>query len=111
MPLFRTNEIGSGLNFSKSICDYTSLDMKQIKRSEHVKLRELVPNTRGLEKAIASVLNKVKLMVSASDFHSISNAKCKTEEAFQKFEQLIDLGEKRHEDIVIVMEEWGMRSV
>ncbi len=68
--------------------------LKQIKRSEHVKLRALVPNTRGLERAIAAGVDKAKLMLSASDSHSISNANCKTEEAFQKFEPLIDLAGK-----------------
>ncbi|MEH7086819.1 hydroxymethylglutaryl-CoA lyase [Neobacillus drentensis] len=68
--------------------------LKRIKRSEHVKLRALVPNTRGLERAIVAGVDKVKLMLSASDSHSISNANCKTLEAFQKFEPLIDLAEK-----------------
>ncbi|MGE7604060.1 hydroxymethylglutaryl-CoA lyase [Peribacillus sp. NPDC097675] len=68
--------------------------LKQIKRSEHVKMRALVPNTRGLERAIAAGVDKAKLMLSASDSHSISNANCKTEEAIRKFEPLIDLAGK-----------------
>lgn len=68
--------------------------LKQIKRSENVKLRALVPNTRGLERAIAAGVDKVKLMLSASDSHSISNANCKTEEAIQKFEPLVELAGK-----------------
>jgi hydroxymethylglutaryl-CoA lyase len=68
--------------------------MKRIKRSEHVKLRALVPNTRGLERAIAAGVDKVKLMLSASDSHSISNANCKTLEAFERFEPLVELAEK-----------------
>lgn len=69
--------------------------LKKIKRSEHVKLRALVPNTRGLERAIAVGVDKAKLMLSASDSHSISNANCKTEEALRKFEPLIDLAGKK----------------
>ena len=68
--------------------------LKQIKRSDQVKLRALVPNTRGLERSIAAGIDKAKLMLSASDSHSISNANCKTEEAIQKFEPLINLAEK-----------------
>jgi hydroxymethylglutaryl-CoA lyase len=68
--------------------------LKRIKRSEHVKLRALVPNTRGLERAIAAGVDKVKLMLSASDSHSISNANCKTLEAFERFEPLVELAEK-----------------
>ena len=69
--------------------------LKKIKRSEHLKLRALVPNTRGLERAIAVGVDKAKLMLSASDSHSISNANCKTEEALRKFEPLIDLAGKK----------------
>ena len=67
--------------------------LKQIKRSSDVKLRALVPNSRGLERAIAAGVDKVKLMLSASDSHSISNANCTTEEALQKYEPLIGLAE------------------
>lgn len=68
--------------------------LNQIKRSNQVKLRALVPNTRGLERAIAAGVDKAKLMLSASDSHSISNANCKTEEAIQKFVPLVNLAEK-----------------
>jgi len=68
--------------------------LKQIKRSENVKLRALVPNTRGLERAIAVGVDKAKLMLSASDSHSLSNANCTTEEALHKFVPLIELAEK-----------------
>lgn len=63
--------------------------LTQIKRSKAVKLRALVPNLRGLERAIAVGVDKAKLMLSASDSHSLSNANCTTEEALQKFEPLI----------------------
>lgn len=68
--------------------------LKKIKRSKDVKLRALVPNVRGLERAIAAGVDKVKLMLSASDSHSISNANCKTEEAFLRFVPLVELAEK-----------------
>jgi len=67
--------------------------LKQIKRSETVKLRALVPNVRGLERAIVAGVDKVKLMLSASDSHSISNANCTTIEALQKFETLVELAD------------------
>lgn len=68
--------------------------LKQIKRSKDVKLRALVPNARGLERAISSGVDKAKLMLSASDSHSLSNANCTTEEALQKFKPLIELGKQ-----------------
>ncbi|MER1987430.1 MAG: hydroxymethylglutaryl-CoA lyase [Solibacillus sp.] len=73
--------------------------LKQIKRSKDVKLRALVPNVRGLERAIAVGVDKAKLMLSASDSHSLSNANCTTEEALQKFEPLIALA--KQSDIAI----------
>ena len=63
--------------------------LKQVKRVKGVKFRALVPNVRGLERAIAVGVDKAKLMLSASDSHSISNANCTTEEALQNFEPLI----------------------
>ena len=70
--------------------------LKRIKRSKNVKLRALVPNARGLERAIEAEVDKVKLMLSASDSHSISNANCKMEEAIQRFDPLVDLAAKRN---------------
>lgn len=64
--------------------------LQQIKRSDDVKLRALVPNVRGLERAIAARVDKVKLMLSATDSHSISNANCTTLEALAKYEPLIE---------------------
>ena len=67
--------------------------LKHIKRCDQVKLRALVPNVRGLERAISAGVDKVKLMLSASDSHSISNANCTTIEALQKFETLVELAD------------------
>lgn len=73
--------------------------LKLIKRPKDVKFRALVPNVRGLERAIAAGVDKAKLMLSASDSHSLSNANCTTEEAIAKFEPLIELA--KQSDIVI----------
>lgn len=73
--------------------------LKQIKRTAQVKLRALVPNVRGLERAIAAQVDKVKLMLSASDSHSISNANCKTEEALEQFAPLVERAEKSEMEV------------
>ena len=73
--------------------------LKQIKRPKDVKFRALVPNVRGLERAIAAGVDKAKLMLSASDSHSLSNANCTTEEAIAKFEPLVELA--KQSDIAI----------
>lgn len=63
--------------------------LQKITRVKDVKLRALVPNVRGLERAITAKVDKVKLMLSASDSHSLSNANCTTSEALEKYEPLI----------------------
>ena len=73
--------------------------LKQVKRVKDVKFRALVPNVRGLERAIAVGVDKAKLMLSASDSHSLSNANCTTEEALKNFEPLIALA--KQSDIAI----------
>lgn len=64
--------------------------LTKITRSKDVKLRALVPNVRGLERAITAKVDKVKLMLSASDSHSLSNANCTTMEALTQYEPLIE---------------------
>lgn len=73
--------------------------LKQIKRSKNVKFRALVPNVRGLERAIAAGVDKVKLMLSATDSHSLSNANCTTEQALANFESLLELAKKSNMDV------------
>lgn len=63
--------------------------LQKITRSKAVKLRALVPNIRGLERAITAKVDKVKLMLSASDSHSLSNANCNTIEALAQYEPVI----------------------
>lgn len=63
--------------------------LQQINRTTNVKLRALIPNLKGLERAIDANVDKVKLMLSATDSHSISNANRKTFEAMKDFEELI----------------------
>lgn len=64
--------------------------LQGIKRKPGVKLRALVPNLRGLERAIEVGVDKVKLMLSATDSHSISNANRPTFEAMKAFEPLVE---------------------
>lgn len=59
--------------------------LQEIKRKENIKYRALVPNLRGLERAIAVKVDKVKLMLSATDSHSIHNANATTSNAMKDF--------------------------
>jgi hydroxymethylglutaryl-CoA lyase len=59
--------------------------LMKINRKDGVKLRALIPNVRGLDRAIEAGVDKVKLMLSATDSHSINNANCSTNEALRGF--------------------------
>lgn len=58
---------------------------QEIKRKEGVVYRALIPNLRGLERAIAVGVDKVKLMLSSTDSHSLHNANAPTLEAMKDF--------------------------
>ena len=62
--------------------------LQKINRPKDVILRALVPNLRGLERAITANVDKVKLMLSATDSHSLNNANAKTFVAMEGFEPL-----------------------
>lgn len=64
--------------------------LTKVKRNSNVKFRALIPNLKGLERAIEVKVDKVKLMLSATDSHSISNANCLTSEALKGFDPLVD---------------------
>lgn len=63
--------------------------LAEIKRKSNVKFRALIPNLKGLERAIDADVDKVKLMLSATDSHSISNANCNTFQAMTGFSPVI----------------------
>lgn len=68
---------------------------KRIKRSESVEYRALVLNLRGLERAEAAGIKKVKLTVSASRAHSLSNAGRTPEEAIRDFAECAEYAAAR----------------
>src|SRR5690625_5545198 len=64
--------------------------LKDIKREKNVSLRALIPNLRGLERALEAKVDKVKLMLSATDSHSLHNANSTTMKAMDNFIPLLD---------------------
>ena len=58
---------------------------QEIKRTQGVIYRALIPNLKGLERAIAVGVDKVKLMLSATDSHSLHNANATTLDAMKEF--------------------------
>jgi hydroxymethylglutaryl-CoA lyase len=67
--------------------------LQKINRPSHVKLRALIPNLKGLERAIDVNVDKVKLMLSATDSHSRHNANATTFKAMKGFEPLVQRAE------------------
>jgi hydroxymethylglutaryl-CoA lyase len=70
--------------------------VRQAQELTDIKLRALVPNARGAQRAIDAGIKKLKLMLSASDSHSLSNANCLTNEAMDGFAPIIELAEKHN---------------
>lgn len=62
---------------------------------KNIKFRALVPNVKGAERAIEAGIKKIKLMLSATDSHSISNANCGTEEAQNGYYPIIELAQMK----------------
>lgn len=63
--------------------------LQKVNRPNDVVLRALIPNLRGLERAITAKVDKAKLMLSATDSHSLNNANAKTMDAMKGFESLV----------------------
>ena len=57
---------------------------------EDVELRALIPNARGVDRAVACGCKKVKLNVSASKGHNIANLNCTPAESVAKFKECVE---------------------
>jgi hydroxymethylglutaryl-CoA lyase len=68
--------------------------VRQSQDIKGLKLRALVPNVKGAQRAIDVGIKKLKLMLSATDSHSLSNANCVTDKAMSGFTPIIELAEK-----------------
>lgn len=67
---------------------------KLIKNKEGIDLRVLVPNLKGTERAIEAGIKKVKLTVSASQSHNLSNFNRTPIETIDSFQASYDLAKK-----------------
>lgn len=68
--------------------------VRAVQDETNLAFRALVPNVKGAERAISSGITKLKLMLSATDSHSLSNANATVKEAQDKLEPIIELAEK-----------------
>lgn len=83
-------EVGSFMN-PKAIPQMADTDevCKKMKRVPGVEYRALVANLRGVERALACGIDKVKLVLSASESHSIANLKRTPAELLEGFKECI----------------------
>ena len=65
--------------------------MAQVRRSPECSYSALVPNVRGVERAIAAGMDAVELVVSVSESHSVANTRMSTEDAFAQAARGADL--------------------
>lgn len=69
---------------------------REIKRQNDVVYRALIPNLRGLNRAIEAGVDKVKLMLSATDSHSLHNANAPTFDAMHEFTAIYEKASEAH---------------
>jgi len=89
---FKVIEIGSFVH-PKAVPQLIDIDevATLINRKQGVEYRALVTNVKGVERAIKAGVNKIKLAVSASESHNLSNFNRKPEETIEGFKQCITL--------------------
>ncbi|WP_260287397.1 hydroxymethylglutaryl-CoA lyase [Peribacillus aracenensis] len=68
--------------------------VKRVQDLDGVKFRALVPNLRGAERAINAGMKKIKILLSATDSHSLSNSNCMVEEAQMDHLPIVELAGK-----------------
>lgn len=74
--------------------------MARMDRVPGVEYRALVPNMRGLERALARKPHRVNFMMSATESHNRSNANKSIEEALRQFAEMVPVARAAGVDVV-----------
>lgn len=92
----KTVEIGSFVH-PKAVPQMADTDQlaKQLKRIPGIEYRALVANIKGVERAYESGLSKVKLTVSASEAHCISNFNSTPTKMIEGFAECVNYANKQ----------------
>jgi len=87
-------EVGSFMH-PKAVAQMANTDevFRALNQRDDVEYRALIPNARGVERAIACGCTKVKLNVSASRAHNLANLNCTPEESVAGFKGCVELAE------------------
>ncbi len=93
-------EVGSFVN-PKAVPQMADTDAvaKNIRRLPGVEYRCLVANKKGVERAVAAGMKKVKLTLSASESHARANLKKSTEELLASFRDCADFARANGLDV------------
>lgn len=97
---FRVIELGSFMS-PKAVPQMADTDQLflSLGQVEGVEFRALIANLRGVERAIACGCKKVKLNVSASRGHNLSNLNMTPEESIAGFKECVDLANENNIEI------------
>lgn len=92
---FKVIEVGSFMS-PKSVPQMANTDevYKAIGQVPGVELRALIPNLRGVQRAIDCSCKKVKLNVSASRMHNLKNLNMTPEQSVHGFASCVDAAQK-----------------
>lgn len=69
--------------------------MAGITRHERVKYVALVPNEKGVEKALASGADELNFVMSASDSHGRANIRMTAEQSLERIPRMVDMAAQR----------------
>ncbi|XP_003748060.1 hydroxymethylglutaryl-CoA lyase, mitochondrial [Galendromus occidentalis] len=65
--------------------------LRNVAQSENVSYSALVPNSKGMERALACGVSEVAVFASASETFSLKNINCSIEESFARFEHVLNM--------------------
>jgi hydroxymethylglutaryl-CoA lyase len=93
-------EVGSFVH-PKAVPSMAGTDklVQAMEKVDGVEYRVLVPNLKGVERAFASGIKKVKLTVSASEAHCINNFNKKPLEMMESFGSCVDFAAKNNMEV------------
>ena len=73
--------------------------VKSVQDLTEVNFRALVPNLKGAERAIGAGVKKLKLLLSATDSHCLSNANATVKDAQEKLYPIVELANKKQIEV------------
>ncbi|MCE3046057.1 hydroxymethylglutaryl-CoA lyase [Legionella sp. 16cNR16C] len=68
---------------------------KSINKSDNIHLSALVPNMKGMEKALSCEVKEIALFTSASEAFNQYNINCSITESIRRFEPVMDIAKER----------------